>query len=417
MSLHGDINHIMNMPLSGIRVLDFSHAAAGPYATQCLADLGADVIKIERPGRGDGSRYMGEPLFGPADSDYYVGLNRNKRSALIDLHTPRGVGLAQELAEQSDIVVQNFRPGVMDRLGLGFSDLAKRRDGLIYCSISAFGSSGPWRDLPANDVIMQSVSGLMGVTGERDGGPVKVGTPVCDYTAGLFGLVGVLTALNIRADHPEGQHVEISMLDASVALMSNYIPAVLDLGKTIPRLGRAHAQLVPYQAFVCEDDQYVMVGAFTNGFWQRLCAAMGHPEWSEDPRFATNAMRMTNRDELIPLLDAEFARRPRSEWLTVLRDADVPTSPVYELHETVGSEQAIHSRTTFEVRDGDRAAHVARFPVRAEGWERESNTLAPKMGQHTEEVLRTITGVTEAELSGLIQERVVATEDGIRADA
>lgn len=398
----------MTQPLAQLRVLDFSHAAAGPYAAQCLADMGADVLKVERPGRGDGARYMGEPLFGPEDSDYFVGLNRNKRSVLIDLRTAEGAELARELAGTCDIVIQNFRPGVMERLGLGYEDLRERRTGLVYCSISAFGSSGPWRELPANDVIMQSVSGLMGVTGELGGGPVKIGTPVCDYAAGLFGLTGILAALYVRAQHPEGQHVEVSMLDASVALMSNYIPSVLDLERTIPRLGRAHAQLVPYQAFSCADGEYLMVGAFTNAFWERLCRAIDKPEWLEDERFRSNGRRVEHREEIVPQLEAVFATRPRAAWLELLREADIPVSPVFELHDALRCEAAVHGKTTFEIEDGDRSAHVARFPVRGEDWEPGRHRLAPRMGQHTEQIVRDLLEKSDDEISALLAAGVIA---------
>ena len=192
-------------PLHGLRVLDFSHAAAGPFATMFLADLGAEVVKIEKPGRGDGARYMGEPMLGPEESDYYLALNRNKKSVLIDLSTEGGRVVATDLARVSDIVVQNFRPGVLDRHGLGYDDLRRVREGLIYCSISAFGSTGPWRDRPANDIIMQSVSGLMGITGEVGGGPVRIGAPISDYATGLFALVGILDRVaQSRTTTPRG---------------------------------------------------------------------------------------------------------------------------------------------------------------------------------------------------------------------
>ena len=242
-----------HLPLEGLRVLDFSHAAAGPFATMFLADLGADVVKVEKPGRGDGSCYMGEPMLGPAESDYYLSLNRNKRSVLIDLWS-RTAATRDAPCSRSDIVVQNFRPGVLDRHHLGYDDLRKVRQGLVYCSISAFGSSGPWRDRPANDIIMQSVAGLMGITGEVGGGPVRIGAPISDYATGLFALVGILSALHCRDEHPEGQHVEVAMLDASIAMMANYVPSVATLGKAIPRLGRGHAQSCPIRRFCVRTD-------------------------------------------------------------------------------------------------------------------------------------------------------------------
>ncbi|TDV56371.1 CaiB/BaiF CoA transferase family protein [Actinophytocola oryzae] len=394
------------LPLTGLRVLDFSHAAAGPFATMFMADLGAEVIKVEKPGRGDGARYMGEPMLGPIESDYYLALNRNKKSVLLDLSTEDGRVLAKDLARTCDVVVQNFRPGVLDRHGLGYEDLRKVREGLVYCSISAFGSSGPWRNRPANDIIMQSVSGLMGITGEVGGGPVRIGAPISDYATGLFALAGILAALHSREAQPEGQHVEIAMLDASMAMMANYIPSVATLGKTIPRLGRGHAQIVPYQAFLCSDGQYVMVGAFTNGFWRRLCDAVGRPEWKDDPRFTSNADRLANRDVLMSTLEQIFLGRTREEWLAVLELADVPNSPVLELNDAIVSEQAMHNGIVQKIDGAD--LDVIKLPVESDRWRPGPATVPPVMGEHTDEVLGGLLGLAEERIDALVEAGVVA---------
>lgn len=399
------------LPLHGIRVLDFTHAAAGPFATMLLGDLGAEIIKIEKAGRGDGARHMGEPMLGPLESDYYVALNRNKKALALDLRTPEGRDVALKLAEKCDIVVQNFRPGVMERLGLGFDDIKKRRPGVIYGSVSAFGATGPMSGRPANDIIMQSVSGLMGVTGERGGGPVRVGAPISDYASGLFCLVGLLAALHAREDHPEGQHVEISMLDSSIALMANYIPTVVGMDKRIPRLGRGHAQIVPYQAFECSDDAYVMVGAFTQGFWRRLCDALGHPEWVQDDRFATNAKRLENREVLLPWLNEIFAQRTRDEWLAVLDEADVPNSPVLELNETLQLEQAAVNETVQVIASGDESIHTVRSPVRSGAWPRVDATLPPRIGADSYHVLSEIIGVPDDRIAKLVESSITDTPD------
>lgn len=380
------------LPLTGIRVLDFTHAAAGPFATMFLADMGAKIIKVERPPRGDGARSMGAPLpgFDPGESDYFQSLNRNKKSVAIDLSQPEGAALARTMARTADIVAQNFRPGVMDRLGLGFDDLRTERTGLIYCSISAFGSTGPWADKPANDIIMQSVSGLMGVTGEVGGGPVRIGAPISDFATGLFALSAVLAALFARDDHPEGQHLEIAMLEASLNMMCNYIPSVVGTGARVPRLGRGHAQIVPYQAFACADGEYVMVGAFTANFWQNLCDMLGRAEWKTDPRFATNRARLANRAELTGLLDEIFARAPRALWVERLTKADVPNSPILELDEAVASEQAAHLGSIAAIDDDDRAIHVVRSPIRSDAWPGEVPTPPPTVGRDTAAVLAEI---------------------------
>jgi crotonobetainyl-CoA:carnitine CoA-transferase CaiB-like acyl-CoA transferase len=400
------------LPLDGLRVLDFSHAAAGPFATMFLADLGAEVYKVEGTKRGDGARYMGEPMLGPVESDYYLSLNRNKKSVLIDLKSERGQELAREMAARSDVVVQNFRPGVMERLGLGYEDLRTLRESLVYCSISAFGSSGPWRSRPANDIIMQSVSGLMGITGEVGGGPVRIGAPLSDFATGLFALSGILASLYQREAHPEGQHVEVAMLDASIALMSNYIPSVATLGKRVPRLGRGHAQIVPYQAFVCADGQYVMVGAFTQGFWRRLCVAVEHPEWIDDPRFVTNATRVRHRDELLGLLEEIFAGRTREEWLAILEEADVPTSPVLELHDAVRSEQAVHNGVVQRIGSDGRVVDVIKLPIVSDRWTPHTPTLPPVMGEHTDETLSKLLGLDRAGVDELVARSVVARAEG-----
>jgi len=397
------------LPLSGIRVLDFSHAAAGPYATMLLSDLGAEVIKIEKPGRGDGARHMGEPMLGPLESDYYVSINRNKLDLLLDLGTPEGVETALELAEKCDVVVQNFRPGVMDRLGLGFEAMAKRRPGIIYASISAFGDEGPMSKRPANDIIMQSVSGLMGVTGEFGGGPVRVGAPLSDYTTGLFALSGVLAALYARESHPEGQHVKVAMIDASVALLANYIPTVLSMGKRIPRLGRAHAQIVPYQAFECSDGHYVMVGAFTQGFWIRFAEAVGHAEWVEDERFKLNSDRLANRDQLLPPLEAIFRGKTREEWLEILDKADVPCSPVLELNETLELEQVAVNGTVLPIEEGDEKTYTVQIPVRSEAWGLRTPTMPPRMGRDSLHVLKNIMGKSDEEIEALLASRITDT--------
>jgi crotonobetainyl-CoA:carnitine CoA-transferase CaiB-like acyl-CoA transferase len=388
-------------------VLDFSHAAAAPFATMFLGDLGAEVIKIEKPRQGDAIRSMGVPVpsLGPKDSDYYVSLNRNKKGLVVDLALPEGADLARRLAAQADIVVENFRPHVMQRLGLAFEDLRKLRRGLVYCSISAFGSSGPWSERPANDIIMQSVSGLMSITGELGGGPVRIGAPISDFSSGLFALSGVLAALFARERFPEGQHIEVAMLDASFSMMANYIPSVTTLGQKVERLGRGHAQIVPYQAFLCGDGEYVMVGAFTREFWWNLCRALDREAWIKDARFATNPARLANREVLIGELEKIFASRPRAEWLEILDSADVPNSPVLELHDAVKSEQARHNRSMLPLGE---TVQVARCPIRAVEWGEEPATPAPGLGRDTDEVLRSLLGMTTAEIEALAERKVVA---------
>ena len=396
-------------PLDGIRVLDFSHAAAAPFASMFLGDLGAEVIKIERPGQGDGSRSMGVPmpLLDAKDSDYYVSLNRNKKGIVIDLAQAEGAALARRLVAQCDVVMENFRPQVMGRLGLAFEDLRTLRRGLVYCSISAFGDSGPWCERPANDIIMQSVSGLMGVTGEVGGGPVRIGAPISDFSSGLFGLSGVLAALFARERFPQGQHVRVAMLDASLNMMCNYIPSVATLGHRIERLGRGHAQIVPYQAFACADGEYVMVGAFTRGFWRNLCRAVGHEEWITDGRFKSNPARLTNRALLVGELERIFATRTRAQWLAALDAADVPNSPVLELHEAVRTEQVVHNGSIQSIDHAGNPVRVAGCPIKVDQWGGAPAEPAPRLGADTAEVLRSVLGLGQEELAGLARRNIV----------
>lgn len=399
------------LPLEGLRILDFTHAAAGPFSTMFLADLGAEVIKIEKPKGGDGTRTMGEPMpeLGPKETDYYLSLNRNKHGIVIDLAQAEGAALAARLAEKCDIVVENFRPGVMDKLGLGFEALRKVRPGLIFASISAFGRSGPWSERPANDIILQSVSGLMGITGERDGGPVRIGAPISDFSSGLFLLAGILAALHARDKHPDGQRVDVSMLEASLNMMCNYIPAVTTMGKTIPRLGRGHAQIVPYQAFLCADKRYVMVGAFTRAFWQNLCHALGRDNWLTDPRFISNPARLQHRDVLVGELDAIFASRPSAHWIALLTASDVPTSPVMELHEAVLSEQVTFNDSIQAVRHHGKDVKVVRNPIRGEQWGADRQAQpAPEMGRDTHSILTTVLGLDPQDIASLAERKIVA---------
>jgi crotonobetainyl-CoA:carnitine CoA-transferase CaiB-like acyl-CoA transferase len=353
---------------------------------------------------------MGESLDGTLNSDYYASLNRNKRSISIDLQAAAGADLARKLAAVSDVVVQNFRPGIMDKLGLGFPAIAPLRTGLVYCSISAFGNQGPWRDKPANDIIMQGVSGLMDLTGEPDGDPVRVGTAMCDYATGLFALSAVLAALFARDSHPDGQHVEVNMFDSTIAMMANYVPAILSLGRTIARQGRGHAQLVPYQAFRCGDDQYLIVGAFTDAFWRRLCESLRLNALLTDPRFATNPDRLKNRGELVPVLEKVFASRPREEWMNLLEAADVPVTPVFTLAEALRSEQAKANQTVVELPDTEPPLFAAGLPVRAGGWPSPPRQRPPSIGADTALVLKDALGLGQAEIDSLVTNEVVGLD-------
>jgi crotonobetainyl-CoA:carnitine CoA-transferase CaiB-like acyl-CoA transferase len=392
----------MSSPLSGIRVLDLSRVAAGPFSTMFMSDLGAEVIKVERPGVGDEVRALGRPLPGwePTKSDYYVGLNRSKRSVALDLGTKEGVGLACSLAASCDIVVENFRPGVADRLGVGFEVMRKIRPAVVYTSITGFGPTGPWADKPANDIMMQSLSGLMDMTGEASGPPARLGTSICDYGTGLFAFAGTMAALACRDRHPDGQHVEVSLFDSSLAMVPNLIPKAY-AGIEVNRSGRLHPQIIGYGTYECSDGRFITVGAFSEGFWRRLCQVVGRADWLSDPELATNALRFDRREEVEGELGRLFAQRTREQWGRALTEADVPNAPVLSLVEAVHSEQAQHNETVMAMVDGEQTYGVVRSPLRSAQWEPAISTPSEGIGQSTSRVLHQLLGFDDVAIDEL----------------
>jgi crotonobetainyl-CoA:carnitine CoA-transferase CaiB-like acyl-CoA transferase len=389
-------------PLDGIRVLDLSRIAAGPFATMLMADLGAEVIKVERPGLGDEVRGLGRPLPGLSSdkTDYYLALNKSKSSVAVDLGTPAGLDVIHQLAARCDVVLENFRPGVADRLGIGFDQLRGLRPGLVYTSITGFGSSGPWAQQPANDIMMQSITGLMAATGEVGGAPVRLGSSLCDYSTGVFALSGTLAALFRRDQHPEGQHVELNLFDCSVTMLPNLVPKA-GQGQLSQRVGRLHPQIIGYGTYECGDGNYITVGAFSETFWRRLCTVLGRADWAEDPGMASNTARLDHRDEIEPVLAASFRSRTRDEWATLLDEADVPNAPVLDLVEAVASEQAQHNRTTVEIVDGPTSYTVTSTPIRSEQWSARVVTPPEAVGASTRDVLGDLLDVDDEKYADL----------------
>jgi len=394
-------------PLTGIRVLDFSQAASGPFATLFMADMGADVIKVERPGVGDFSRQMGVPMFGPQETDYVMAVNRSKRSIVIDLATERGSQLARELIAECDVVVQNYRPDVAAKLGIDFDSVKSCRPGLVYCSITGFGEGGPWGGRPANDIIIQAASGMMGVTGEFGGKPVKMGSPVADFSTGLFALAGILAALQCRDEHPEGQHVTVSMIESALAMLSNYVPRVVTMGYDVPRLGTAHAQIVPYDGFECADKP-ILIGAFNDGFWRSLCEALDRKEWIADERYLTGPDRLANRDSLTAELSEILRTKPRRHWQELLDAAGVPNCGLFDLDEAVRTEQVKHLGAILHLESERGSVDVVDFPPKSSAWERVPARWPATLGEHTEDVLTSVLGVAPDEIARMISDGVVA---------
>jgi crotonobetainyl-CoA:carnitine CoA-transferase CaiB-like acyl-CoA transferase len=333
-----DADTTQHGPLAGVKVLDLSHIASGPFATMLLGDLGADVIKVERPGQGDGSRQMDISIQAGGESGYFLGLNKNKRSIALDLATSDGVAAVRSLAAGADVFIENFRPGAADRLGLGYAEIAGLRPDIVYCSITGFGSVGPLRDAIAYDIIGQAMSGIMSITGDSDRPPAKCGAPIADLTSGLFAAIGVLAALQHRARTGKGQHVSASLLGSATALVSSYVTSQA-LGTPFDRVGSAHNTLAPYQAFRGKDGSYFIVAAGNDRFFRNLVAELSRPDLAEDPRFDTNSHRTSNRDVLAAELQREFDRAPAEQWLSRLESAGVPVGPIYEIGDLASLEQ------------------------------------------------------------------------------
>jgi crotonobetainyl-CoA:carnitine CoA-transferase CaiB-like acyl-CoA transferase len=398
--------------LSHVRVLDLSRVLAGPWASQLLADLGAEVVKIERPGAGDETRGWGPPwLAGPEGSEtresaYFACANRGKKSVTVDLARPGGQAIVRRLAERSDVLLENFKVGSLSRLGLGWDALSALNPRLVYCSITGFGQSGPYRDRPGYDFVVQAMGGLMSVTGEPYGEPMKAGVAITDILTGMYVATAVLAALAHRERTGEGQRVDLALLDVQVATLANLVQNYLVTGRAPDRHGNAHASIVPYQAFATRDG-YVVVAVGNDAQFARLCDVAGRPDLAVDPRFATNAARVENRATLVPLLEAILAGRPTREWVATFEEAGVPCGPINDLAQVFDDPQVQARGLRVEV-PHPLAGNV---PVVASPM-RLSRTpvihgTPPLLGEHTGEVLRDVLGMGEAEIEALRRERVI----------
>ncbi|HYB02513.1 MAG TPA: CoA transferase [Ktedonobacteraceae bacterium] len=316
----------MEAVLSDVVVIDLSRVLAGPHCTMILGDLGATVIKVEQPGKGDDTRHFGPPYIA-GESAYYLGLNRNKHSILIDFSQPEGKERLLKLLSTATVLVENFRPGALERQGLGYEALRAINPGLIYCSISGYGQTGPYSQRPGYDFVAQAESGIMSVTGEIEGDPQRVGSPVGDISAGVYACISILAALRVRDRTGKGQYIDISLLETTTSLLSNVASNYLISGEEAPRLGNGHPNIVPYQAFRTQDG-YVVVSCGNDRLYQALCQLLGRDDLANNPNFATNPQRVRNREQLVPALQEEFLKRPTEEWLPELRTAGIPCGPI-----------------------------------------------------------------------------------------
>ncbi|HUP28118.1 MAG TPA: CoA transferase [Chloroflexia bacterium] len=391
-------DHLLPPPLVGIRVLDLSRVLAGPYCTMMLGDLGADVIKVESP-EGDDTRNWGPPYFG-SESAYYLSCNRNKRGIVVDLGTEQGREIVRSLADRSDVLVENFRAGTMERWGLGCEEIRRSNPGLIYCSISGYGRTGPDADLPGYDYVIQAAGGMMSITGEPDGAPMKVGVAIVDLTAGMFALSAVLAALRLRDLTGQGQHIDMSLFDSQLAWLGNVGSNYLVTGENPRRYGNAHPNIVPYQAFQTSDG-WMVVAVGNDRQWGRFCTAIGRPDLAGDPLYSTNALRIEHRDLLVPILEELFRELPSARWLTLLRENDIPSGPVNTVAEALSSEQARARGMVEEVQHPLGPLLMVGSPLKLDDTAPAVRRHPPLHGEHTGEVLGELLGYTVAEISAL----------------
>lgn len=392
-------------PLAGVRVLDLTRVLAGPYCTMFLGDLGAEIVKVEQPGVGDDTRGWGPPFAG-GESAYFLCINRNKKSITVDLKSKDGVALIRQLSERADVLIENFRPGAMDRLGLGEAQLRAANPKLIYASLSGFGADGPMSDVPGYDLIVQAWGGLMSITGKPDGEPTKVGVAIIDLVAGLMLGKAIAAALFAREKLGVGQKIDTSLLEAEVASLINAGSNYLIGGKVPGRWGNAHPTIVPYQSFQTADG-FLVLGVASETIWRRFCPAIGKPDLADDARFAKNADRVENRALLIDILAEMFRCRDTETWLKVLQDAEVPCAPVQTIDQVFNAPQVRHREMLLEI-DHPTAGMVrmAGIPVKFSATPASVRLPPPLLGQHTEEVLASWLGMGDKEIAELKRKSV-----------
>jgi len=400
-------------PLAHVRVLDLSRVLAGPWAGQVLADLGAEVIKVERPGAGDDTRGWGPPFLrdgqgeATAESAYFLSANRSKRSVTIDLAHPAGQELVRRLAGQSDILLENYKVGGLDRYGLSWEKLREVNPRLVYCSITGFGQTGPYRHRAGYDFLLQGMGGLMSITGEAGGAPMKVGVAIVDVLTGMYAATAVLAALAHRERTGQGQQVDLALLDVQVAMLANQAQSYLTTGAAPTRLGNAHPSIVPYQAFATADG-HMVVAVGNDGQFARLCEVAGRPELAADTRFEKNPGRVAHRQALIPELEGIFAARTSAAWIAALEEAGVPCGPINDLAQVFGDPQVRHRALQRQVEHPLAGpTSITASPIRLSGTPLDEPRAPPLLGQHTREVLAELLGLPDGEIERLRQAGVV----------
>ena len=392
--------------LEGIRVLDLTRALAGPFCTLMLGDNGADVIKVEMPGSGDDTRKWGPPFIGE-ESAYFLSINRSKRSLTLNLRDPQAKEIFLKLAESSDVVVENFTPGVMERFGLGYDEVKKTSPKIVYCSISGFGQDGPYRNRPAYDQIMQGISGLMSITGEPDGEPQKIGIAVTDIGAGMWSAFAIMAALHHREQHGEGQYIDISMMDAQVAWLTYQAAYFFANGEPPKRMGAAHPTLVPYQGFMCQDSKYINVAVGSERIWGRFCQGIHREYLQNDPEYAANSDRVRNRAKLVTMLQEYFLTRPVADWVEDLQEANVPCGPINDLADVFADPQVLARNMYLEIPHPTLGAIKQtglpiKFSLTPGGLDRHP----PLLGEHNQEILEDL-GYSVAQVDKMKENAII----------
>ena len=397
----------MISPLEGIHVLDLSRVLAGPFCSMILADLGAEVIKVEIPGSGDDTRSWGPPFL-KGESAYFLSANRNKKSITLNLKNEKGREILYNLAKKCDVLLENFSPGVTERLAVDYNTICKINPHIIYCSISGFGQSGPYRDRSAYDIIIQGMGGLMGITGEADRPPVRIGIAITDIGAGMYAAIAILSALIAREKTGKGRHIDISILDGTVSWMTYMVMNYFATGEAPKRMGSAHPNIVPYQCFETRDGKYIVVAVGNDRIWKDFCKALGSEELAEDERYVTNKKRVENRNELIDKLNKIFLTKARDEWLKALNKNNVPCGPVYGIDEVFTDPQVLHREMLVEI-DHPTIGKIKQIgvPIKFSDMHLKIKIPPPLLGQHTSEILQNWLGYSIDDINKLKEEGVI----------
>lgn len=394
-------------PLDGIRVLDASRILTGPFCSMLLGDLGAEVIKIEIPGAGDDTRHWGPPFIG-GESAYFLSVNRNKKSLTLNLNSDAGKNIFYELAAKCDVLLENFRPGVTEKLRIDYSTIAKINPNLVYCSITSFGQTGQYRERLTYDIVVQSMGGLMGITGEPNRPPVRIGVALSDIGAGMYATIAILGAIIARQRLGGGQWLDVSLLDSTVSWMTYMAADYFATGHNPERMGSAHPSIVPYQCFKTKDKQFITVAIGNDKLFRKFSNAIGMKKLADEPMFATNPDRVRHRDQLIPTLEKTFAKKTREEWLKALLDAKLPVGPVYSMQE-IFADPHIKNREMLAKIQHPKAGMISQvgIPMRFSRTALDIKSPPPLLGEHTDEILHTLLGYDAHRISELHAKGVV----------